>query len=81
MDLPLSSINKSILTAGTPVSSPLWLLVSFSRRNLKRGLIVAYLKVGGLKVELMFNKNVIKLGNNKEYIKKAADVIIILYIK
>jgi len=29
----------------------------------------------------MFNKNVIKLGNNKEYIKKAADVIIILYIK
>ena len=29
----------------------------------------------------MFNKNVIKLGNNKEYIKEAIDTIAILYIK
>jgi len=29
----------------------------------------------------MFNKNVIKLGNNKEYIKEAIDVVAILYIK
>ena len=29
----------------------------------------------------MFNKNVIKLGDNKEYIKEAANTIVILYIK
>jgi len=29
----------------------------------------------------MFNKNVIKLGDNKEYIKEAIDAIVILYIK
>ena len=29
----------------------------------------------------MFNKNVIKLGDNKEYIKEAADIMAILYIK
>ena len=29
----------------------------------------------------MFNKNVIKLGDDKEYIKKAADAVAILYIK
>ena len=69
MDLPLLSINESILTAGTPVSSPPRLLVSSLRRNLKRGLAVAYLEVGGLGVELIFNKNVIKPGNNKKYIK------------
>jgi len=34
-------------------------------------LMVAYLKVGGLKIELIFNKNIIKLGDNKEYIKEA----------
>ena len=29
----------------------------------------------------MFNKNVIKLGDNKEYIKEAVDTIAMLYIK
>ena len=79
--MPLLSINKSILTARTPISSPLRLLVSSLRRNLRRGLIVAYLEVGGLGVELLFNKNVIKLGDDKEYIKEAADTIAILYAK
>ena len=67
--------------AGTPISSPPRLLVSSLRRNLRRGLTVAYLEVGGLGVELMFNKNVIKLGDNKEYIKEAANTIAILRIK
>ena len=79
--LPLSSINKSIITARTPISSPPRLLVSSLRRNLRRGLIVTYLEVGGLGVELIFNKNVIKLGDNKEYIKEAVDTIAMLYIK
>ena len=43
--------------------------------------MVAYLEVGGLGVELMFNKNVIKLGDNMEYIKETIDTIAILYIK
>ena len=43
--------------------------------------MVAYLEVGGLGVELIFNKNVIKLGDNKEYIKEAIDTIVILYVK
>ena len=30
---------------------------------------------------LIFNKNVIELGDNKEYIKEAADTIVILRIK
>ena len=64
-----------------PISSPLRLLVSSLRRNLRRGLTVTYLEVGGLGVELMFNKNVIKLGDDKEYIKEAVDTIVILYIK
>ena len=79
--MPLLSINKSILAARTPVGSPLRLLVSSLRRNLRRGLIVTYLEVGGLGVELIFNKNVIKLGDNKEYIKEAANTIVILYAK
>ena len=29
----------------------------------------------------MFNKNVIKLGDNEEYIKEAADAIAILRVK
>ena len=29
----------------------------------------------------MFNKNVIKLGDDKEYIKEAVDTIAMLYIK
>jgi len=32
-------------------------------------------------VELLFNKNVIKPGDNKEYIKKAVDAIVILRAK
>jgi len=39
------------------------------------------LKVGGLKVELMFDKNIIKLKDNEEYIKEAVNAIVILYIK
>ena len=57
------------------------LLVSSLKRNLRRGLIVTYLEVGGLGVELIFNKNVIKLGDNKEYIKEAANAIAILCVK
>jgi len=59
----------------------LWLLIFFLKRNLKRELIIAYLKIKGLRVELIFNKNIIKLGDNKEYIKKAIDIIVIFYIK
>jgi len=29
----------------------------------------------------MFNKNIIKLEDNEEYIKEAVDTIVILYIK
>ena len=78
---PLLSINEGILIAGTPISLPLQLLVSLLKRNLKRGLIVTYPEVGGLEVELIFNKNVIKLGDNVEYIKEAVDIIAVLYIK
>jgi len=39
------------------------------------------LKVGGLKIKSIFNKNIIKLGDNKEYIKKAVNIIAILYAK
>jgi len=81
VDLPLLSINESILAARTPIGSPLWLPVSSLRRNPRRGLTVTYLEVGGLGVELLFNKNVIKLGDNKEYIKKAVDAIAILRAK
>jgi len=67
--------------AGTPISSPLWLPVSSLRRNPRRGLAVAYLEVEGLGVESLFNKNVIKLGDNEEYIKEAVDAMAILYTK
>ena len=43
--------------------------------------MVTHLEVGGLGIELIFNKNVIKLGDDKEYIKEAANTIVILYIK
>ena len=43
--------------------------------------MVTYLEVGGLGVELIFNKNVIKLGDNKEYIKEAANILAILRVK
>ena len=67
--------------AETPVGLPLWLLVSSSRRNLKRGLTVAHPEVGGLGVELLFNKNIIKPGDDEEYIKEAIDTIAILRVK
>ena len=63
------------------ISSPPWLLVSSLRRNLRRGLIVTYPEVGGLGVESMFNKDVLKLGDDMEYIKEAVDTIVMLYIK
>jgi hypothetical protein len=78
---PLLSINESILAARTPVSLPLQLLVSSLRRNPRRGLTVAYPEVGGLGVELIFNKNIIKLGDNIEYIKEAANTIAILCVE
>jgi len=81
VDLPLLSINKSILAARMPVSSPPRLLVSSLRRNPRRGLTVAYLEVGGLGVKSLFNKNIIKPGDNEEYIKEATDAIAILRIK
>ena len=81
VNLPLLFINKSILIAKTPISLPLQLLVFLLRRNLRRGLIVTHLKIKGLKVELIFNKNIIKLGDNIKYIKKAVNIITILYIK
>ena len=68
IDSPLLSINESIFAARTPVSLFLQLLVFSLRKNLRRGLTVTYLEVGGLEVELLFNKNIIKLGDNKEYI-------------
>ena len=43
--------------------------------------MVTYLEVGGLGVESLFNKNVIKLGDNKKYIKEAVDTIVILRVK
>ena len=81
VDLPLLSINKSIFTARTPISLPLQLLISSLKKNLRKGLIVAYLEVGELGVKSMFNKNVIKLEDNEEYIKEAVDVIVILRAK
>ena len=81
VDSPLLFINESILAAGMLAGLPLWLPVSSSRRNPRRGLIIAYLEVGGLGVELIFNKNVIKPGDNIEYIKEAIDIMAILCVK
>ena len=67
--------------AKIPVGLFLRLLVSFLKRNLRRGLTVAYPEVGGLGVELFFNKNVIKLEDDEEYIKEAINTMVILYIK
>ena len=39
---------------------------------------VTYLEVEGLGIELIFNKNVIKLGDNVKYIKEAVDIMAIL---
>ena len=57
------------------------LLVFLSRRNPRKGLTVTYLKVKRLKVKLIFNKNIIKLGDDMEYIKEAIDIIAILHAK
>jgi len=81
VNLPLLSINESILAARTPIGSPPRLPVSSSRRNLRRGLAITYPEVGGLGVELIFNKSIIKPGNNVEYIKEAVDAIAVLYTK
>ena len=43
--------------------------------------MVTYLEVEGLGVELIFNKDVLKIGDNIEYIKEAIDTIVMLYIK
>jgi len=66
--------------AGTFINSPLYLLTSSLKKNLKLEFMVICLKVGRLKVQLIFNKNIIKSGDNKEYIKEAVDIIAILYI-
>ena len=67
--------------AGMPAGLFLQLLIFSLKRNLRRGLTVTYLEIKGLKVELIFNKNVIKLGDNKEYIKEAVDTIAMLCTK
>ena len=81
VDSPLFFINKSILVAEIPIGLPPQLLIFFSRRNLRRGLIVTYPEIKRLGVELLFNKNVIKLKDDKEYIKEAIDIIAILHTK
>ena len=43
--------------------------------------MIAYPKVGGLGVELIFNENVIELGDDKEYIEEAVGAVVILYVK
>ena len=78
---PLSFINKSIFAAEMPIGLPLQLPVSSSRRNLRRGLTVTHLEIKGLEVESLFNKNIIKPGDDKEYIKEAIDTIAILHAK
>ena len=67
--------------AKTPASLLLRLLISSLRRNLRRGLIITYPKMKKLGVELIFNKNIIKLGDNKKYIKKAVNIMAILRAK
>ena len=62
-------------------SLSLYLLIPSLKRNPRVGLTVAYLKVGGLGVQLIFNKNIIKLGDNKEYIEEAINTIAMLCIK
>ena len=78
---PLSSINESIFIAKTPISLPLQLPVFLLKRNLKKRANSYLPKVKGLGVKLIFNKNIIKLGDNIKYIKEAVNTIVILYIK
>ena len=67
--------------AKMPANSPLQLLISSLRRNLRRGLTVTYPEVGGLEVKSLFNKNIIKPEDNREYIEEAIDAIAILHTK
>jgi len=39
------------------------------------------LEIGGLKIELIFNKYIIKIGDDKEYIKEAVNIMAILCVK
>jgi len=43
--------------------------------------VIAYPEVGGLGVELIFNKSIIKPGDNVEYIKEATDAVAVLRAK
>ena len=43
--------------------------------------MVTYLEIEGLGVKLIFNKNIIKPGDNKEYIKETINAIAMLHIK
>ena len=43
--------------------------------------MVTYLEVGELGVELIFNKNIIKLEDNIEFIEETANTIAIFYAK
>ena len=81
VDLPLLSINESILIVGMLINSPPCLPKSSLRRNLRVGLIIAHLEIGGLDIQLMFNENIIELGDDKEYIEEAADAIVMLHVK
>ena len=81
VDLSLSSINKSIFVVEMPIGLSSQLLVSSLRKNPKRGFTIAHSEVKGLRVKLMFNKNIIKPKDDIKYIKKAADAIVILHIK
>ena len=78
VDSPLLSINESILAARTPIGSPLYLLISSLKQNPNIKFIINHLKVGGLGVQSIFNENVIKLGDNKEYIEEAANTMVML---
>ena len=64
-----------------PSGLPLCLLAPSLKRNPRVGLTVTYLEVGGLGIQLIFNENIIKPGDNKEYIKEAANIIVIFHTK
>ena len=64
-----------------PVGLPPRLPVFSLKRNLRRGLTVTHPKVEGLGVELLFNKNIIKLGDDEEYIKEAIEAVVIRHTK
>jgi len=42
---------------------------------------VNHLEIKRLKVQLIFNENVIKLKDNKKYIKEVVDAVLMLYAK